>query len=709
MALWTEIRRRKVFQVAAAYAVVSWLLIQVITSVEAPLNLPDWVDTTVIVFLAIGFPVALVLAWIFDVTPDGITVSPPADAPTHVTAQPQGNRFVQVTQMLVLLAVGFLVFDQYWLPDSVGAREQPVQQTIADLAVTRFSILPPPAAPLASTSGYDVAISRDGRRLAWVTDDIDNDGHAIYVRDLDEFDARRIVDSEYLTAASGDNYNPFFSPDGSEIAFQASGALFRVSISGGEPRRFADGIGVFIGGTWGSDDSIIYSGSGILYRVAASGGSEPEILLGDAALDGSYLAPHLLPDGRSLLASVIDGENAEYLVSINLDTGEHRALIDGGVQNPRYTESGHIAFARGSELLFVPFDPSELAVSGEPQLVAQGIRWAAGNAADFALSLSGTLAYISGNPDGDLTANELVWVGRDGSLLDIAVSGPIQPAVSDPRLSPDSRRLVVSRGENNSEGVTSLWIFDLSGRPPIPLTVTVGADLFPVWSPDGREIVFTSNRRQFGAFEMYRVPSDGSARILEPLDTSGYAVGATDWMPSDELIVVQTGDSTGADILVTRPQSDAEFTELVVTEFNEYSPSVSSNGRWLAFVSDRTGESEIWVMTYPDGAAVRVSPNGGIEPRWSPDDSELHYLQGNAMMSVAFDAQSELEFSNPELLFSGDFLVDPSSFRRSFDVAPDGRFLMMRSADVSQLEQISDNQDIYVIQNWSNELTEPAL
>jgi Tol biopolymer transport system component len=158
----------------------------------------------------------------------------------------------------------------------------------------------------------------------------------------------------------------------------------------------------------------------------------------------------------------------------------------------------------------------------------------------------------------------------------------------------------------------------------------------------------------------------------------------------------------GFDILVTSLAPEAQVRDLVVTESAEYDPALSPSGRWLAYVSDRTGRPEIWVKRYPDGVPVRISSDGGVEPRWSRDESELFYLQGIAMMAVALQTEAELEFDPAEQLFAEPFSNNVSPTTHSYDVAPDGRFLMIQPAGRSVDGQSLPS--IVVVQNWLTEL-----
>lgn len=319
----------------------------------------------------------------------------------------------------------------------------------------------------------------------------------------------------------------------------------RVAVNGGPPLKITDDVGNFLGATWASDDTLVYSTGAGLYRMSAGGGGTPELLTPDPEGNqgATYIAPSFLPGERAVLMSINNGTD-ERVAALDLDTGEIKTLVEGGVQNPRYAATGHVVYARGTTLMAVPFDPDELAVTGEPVTVQQGIRQpGAGTAADFAISASGTLAYVPGTDE--VAKSEVVWVDRDGRISENALSEPIaQPF--DPRLSPDGGRLVIRAGAPGT-----LWVYDLSGRPPIPLS-NVGDNRLPVWSPDGTEIAFVSNRD--GGYALYRVPADGSLLVLEPLRLLGQAGAPAAWSSDGELVIMRP---QGPDIFVMSFAPDA--------------------------------------------------------------------------------------------------------------------------------------------------------
>jgi eukaryotic-like serine/threonine-protein kinase len=561
--------------------------------------------------------------------------------------------------------------------------------------VSQYLVTPSATAPLSNLGGVDLAISPDGTRLAYFSPNAQSDRFTLYVRDFDELDAR-VVPGVEVTLTANEAAYPFFSADGEWIGFRAPGqGIMRVAVSGGPPLKMLDDRPTFLDAAWGADDTLIVSSGFGLVRASAGGGRTPELLTG-ATESGSafYVAPVLLPGGRALLFTLQEG-NADRVAILNLESREQRILIEDG-QNAFYAATGHIVFARGTTLMAQPFDVDRLAVTGEPVTVLEGVRNPGANtAADYALSASGTLVYVPGGAAATATG-ALVWVDRTGRVTAQAVNESVD-FPREPRLSPDGRRLVVTAGPFNDG---DLWIYDLGGRPPI-LLVDEGDNRYATWSPDGAQVAFLSNRG--GSYDLYIALTNGSVVDPLPLRAGGLSAPPVVWSAEGELILNRGAADGLGDIVATRVEPESKVLDVVATEDGEFNPALSPNGRWLAYATDRTGRPEVLVTRYPDGVPVRVSRDGGVEPRWSVDGRELLYLQGYAMMAVAVEADAEFSFDAAVQLFDEpSFYRDPSVSSHTYDLARDGRFLMIqRSASATAT---AGSSSIVVVENWLEEL-----
>ena len=491
------------------------------------------------------------------------------------------------------------------------------------------------------------------------------------------------------------------SPDGESVGFFADGALKKVSLAGGPAVTLCDAPGLRLGASWGPDDTIVFASSGApgLMKVSAAGGvAEPVTTVDADQGEVGHWWPDVLPDGNAVLFTVWSTSLDDARIAVqSLDTGEQRMLVDG--TNPRYAATGHIIFARDGSLWAVPFDVDALEVTGPVTPVLEGVLTHEGGLALFALAGDGSLAYVPGTVGATLEGT-LVWVSRDGREVEPIAGEPLE-FPRNLRLSPDGRRLALTIGPIN-EG--DLWVYDLEGRPPTPLTFE-GHNLYPVWMPDGTRVAFQSDRA--GVPNLFSMPADGSTLDPEPLLTAPNPQVPVSWSPDgQELIFLELRPETGFDILALPIEGEARV--VVGTEYDEHGAALSPDGRWLAYVSDVTGGLEVWVLPYPGpGAPIRISPNGGVEPVWARDGRELFYVEvegivDGKMMAVAVETEPEFRFQPPEELFAGGFVMYAIA-SRIYDVAPDGRFAMIYPAAAATTGTDAPSEVIFV-QNWFEEL-----
>jgi hypothetical protein len=278
-------------------------------------------------------------------------------------------------------------------------------------------------------------------------------------------------------------------------------------------------------------------------------------------------------------------------------------------------------------------------------------------------------------------------VDRHGKVIERAVRDLVVNG-RDPRLSPDGKRLLLVTGLMSAG---ELWNYDLSGRAPLPLGPRNNT-VSPIWQPAGREVAFTIGTNSY----VLTLPADGAVQSPHALSVIGMPQA---WSATGELLF--QWPMGNPDIFATSVQSGGTR-KIVASEYGEFGAALSPSGRWLAFVSNRTGQNEIWVQAYPQGVPVRVSANGGDESQWSADGRELYYRRAQTMMVVAVRINSDdFSFAQPQELFSGPFAPSSGVFSRSYDVARDGRFLMLLPADANSARTTAS---IIVVQNFAEEL-----
>ncbi len=556
--------------------------------------------------------------------------------------------------------------------------------------VSRFVITPPQTAPLANRPGFDVIISPDGSRIAYLAQ-ADTGGRMLYVRGLGE------LETEPIPGTVGAD-DPFFSPDGDWIGFESprEGRLMKVALSGGPPLTIFDDPNTR-GAVWGPDDAVIFARRDGLYRVPAVGGGTPERLSPEPVPGEIYGSPRVLPGARALVFSLTTGTGVEasHVAALSLETGERTLLTSG--TNPYYAASGHLAFVRGTTLMAAPFDVERLQLTGDPVVLVEDIRRNLGVAADYALSDNGTLVYVPGGEA--LEARRMpVWVDRDGREEPLGLEAS---SYVNPRLSPDGARLAVQLLDANSN--SDVWVYDLARKTPTRLTYDPAADSFPLWSPDGERVVFQSMTPERG---LYWKRADGVGE-KEVLKESPNPIGAFSWSRDGSLLVVsERATETGWDIHTLPMDGERTMQPLLQTPFDELRAVVSPDGQWLAYYSDESGEYEVYVQPFPNviEGKMRISRDGGVSPMWGPDSRELFYRSGEAMMRVAVETNGSFSASSPETVFEGPYVPDITGVGRTYDIAPDGqRFLMFKT--VAQAGERFGGR-LVVVQNWFEELKE---
>ena len=537
--------------------------------------------------------------------------------------------------------------------------------------VARLSL---PVTPARSYVPAGVAISRDGTRLAYVGED--GGQRQLYIRDLAAARGRIVV-------GSGGASRPFFSPDGEWVAFFADSLLKKVSASGGTPITLAPAPAPR-GGGWREDDVIIFAplGRAGLFRVPAEGGtSEPVTELDDRLGETTHRNPSLLPGGSAVLFTAQGTSYANTRVVLYaFDTGERHTLVEGA-SLPMYSPTGHLLYQRDGDAIAAVFDPSR------PELVGPGVPI---GAQPRALSDNGTLVY--GAPGIVREPRQLVWVTRNGEEEPLDAPPHLY---EHPRLSPDGRHVAVDLRES---GEFDIWTYDFELGVLTPLTFG-GSHRWLIWTPDGSRITYGSNQPGTD-WDIAWTFADGSGEEAL-LVTSASTQLPRSWTPDGRtLLFTQLGTQTLSDIWSFSPD-DGESRPWLQTDAVESDPVVSPSGRWVAFVSNESGQDEVYVRPLSGSGLWRVSNEGGEEPVWSRDERELFYRDGEHLVVVRVATGGVFEAGPPQSLFEDSYFrsnVDTAAY----DVSPDGaRFLM-----VKPMEETLGSPQLDVVLNWFEELKE---
>jgi Tol biopolymer transport system component len=517
-------------------------------------------------------------------------------------------------------------------------------------------------------------LSPDGRTIAFIA--ISEGGQPlIWVRPLDSAAAHVVPGTEQAQRL-------FWSPDSRYIGFFAHGKLKKVAVTGGPPVVICNEAGR--DGAWGSGDVILIGGQPMkpLLRVSAAGG-QPVAVTALGANEVSHDYPDFLPDGRHFLFMARTGSAESFRVYVaSLDSKERRVL-PGIAAGARYSPTGHVLFARDGTLMAQSFDVGRQELSGEPFPVAEGVR---GPVKPYSVSTNGTLAYLTGGLASD---SQLAWFDRSGKQL-----APIESSrqYTGPELSPDGKYVAFARGQP-----TDIWVLDIAKGLTSRLTSDPAGDAFPVWSPDGRTVAFGSNR-EGGTGNLY-MRTVGAVEQDRLLLKSEEQKRPSDWTRDGRYLVYTAGRANN-DIWAL-PLSGGRSQPLRVTEtpFSKQNPRVSPDGQWIAYSSDETGESQVYVQSFPQSTAKQqVSTTGGFQPSWSRDRRELFYIRPDfTLMAVSVKpAGAALEVSPPASLFRPPFdVAGPLALTRNYSVSGDGRFLI----NVSSTDPLG--RPITVVLNWA--------
>jgi len=550
-------------------------------------------------------------------------------------------------------------------------RPTAVQKTEARLTI--------PLPPGQEITSYP-AITRDGRTVAYVTQQ-GADAPQLYLRDLNSFEARAV-------AGSSGAAQPFFSPDGKWVAFFAQGHLQKAEVAGGAPIRLAEAAVPF-GGTWNEDNTIIYAGSlgsGLL-RIPASGGAPESLTKPDGAAKGyAHVLPQALPGGRSVFFTIWGQTQGGMVLSLDSrrwETVLPQTTFASGVFDATNGSRGRLLVVdRAAGMMAAPFDAAHPGRTNADTTVLTNVYYDVERESRGWLDVSktGTAVFAPGNP----AKTSLVWVDREGK---IEALGKDQDLYREASLSPDGARAVVRHG-------LDLWVHDSQRGTSSPLTSGNASNLLPLWSRDSTRIIFASNRG--GDWDIYTQPADAS-RPAEVLLKRPYDQYPVSIMADGTMLYVETHPKTGRDLWTLSP--DGKTSPLRVTPFNEtegqFSTGPEGRPRWVAYSSDESGRSEIYVQSYPSGTnRTAISSGGGMVPTWSGDGKQLFYITGDAV--VAAEVRPDGTFGPPHKLFDRANFFFHTLFH-SYDVSPDGkRFLMIQRDPGSVPRQLN------VILNWSD-------
>jgi Tol biopolymer transport system component len=477
---------------------------------------------------------------------------------------------------------------------------------------------------------------------------------------------------------------PFWSPDSRSVGFFADSRLKRIDLDGGAITVLAPAPSGS-GGSWSAGETIAFSPifTGPLFQVSAAGGDvRPLTTLVDGQIN--HRLPHFLPDGRHLLYYATGSPSSGGVYVADSDNPRGRRLIDAEAA-AFHRPSGRLLFIRQDALFAQPFDPASQRLNGVATTVARPVE-------AFSTSDAGPIAYRGRTSRG---RRQFVWLDRSGRELGRVGEADANIRDGDPALSPDGTQLAVNR---LVDGDIDIWLLELTRGVLSRFTSEPSANTAPRWSPDGKAVVFGSNRT--GIFDLYtKGLADREDRLL--LSTAQNK-SVTDWSSDGRFILFRSVDPVTSHDLWALPLEGSRTPFPVArTPFVDAYGQFSHDGKWVAFQSDESGRPEVYVQAFPTpGARIRVSTDGGAQMRWRRDGRELYYIAlDGRMMAVSIQTRhAALVAGEPTPLFRtrvGDVVPAESGYYQSYVITPDGsRFLISTAVEETRAAPIT------VIQNW---------
>jgi Tol biopolymer transport system component len=658
--LWEEIKRRNVVRVTVTYSVVAWLLAQVADFAIETFGAPSWVLQIFVVFLLLGLPLAVLLAWAFDLTPGGIRRTASSE---NETEQPQ-RQTRMVFVFFVIIATSFAAWLQFFGPAPLKIERDTVAGTRPAASSSgdsqHFDLAFPDTAPLALIGAAQLgngkqafAVSPDGKLVVYVGSS--SDGYQLYLRDLS-------THSTIPLDGTRNAFHPFFAPNSLWVGYFVGSELFKISVNGGEPLLVAEATNS-VGASWTSSDEIVMvlEEGRLIGKVQASGGNVEVIDI------GRVYYPSAVPnqDKVTVFRHVLDLKTLEF------------EQLPVRSRDVRY-KNGYLFYVVNDSLLAARYDVDNNVLTSKPVPVITGLQIEVWGVGQWSVSDNGILLYMPGR---DVGSNPLYWVDPTGiKALDLPIRNR-----GTMEISPDGNHLaVVEYGATTSD----IWTYELAGGRSTKLT-TDGENYGPLfWSPDSGSVFY---QKTVGQNEITYQKYIGSQLVEEPvLDDEGDVLVAISVSADGRLMGVQGGRNTqGVGVYDVFAKT---VTRVPSAAMDDWGTAISPDGRAIAYTSSSSGAYNIYIQPIPaSGRLYQVSRQGGSEePRWSADGSKIFYRSNSRIMMADVSTDPEIIIGEPQVFYAGTF---ENVGGRSYDIHPDGeRALVIHAENLSS--------SIRVVTNW---------
>ncbi|MFN0159259.1 MAG: protein kinase domain-containing protein [Bacteroidota bacterium] len=590
----------------------------------------------------------------------------------------EAPRWRRILWPVVSAILGLALLYTVWI-----FRQSPISRSVA-----RFDIVVPKDQTLVLMNYPAIAISPDGTVIVYKANE------QLYQRRLENLELEPIPGTE-------GGISPFFSPDSRWLGFFVQGKMMKVPLHGGSAVFLAELQGNR-GGTWGKDGTIVFSpsGRGGLFRVKQDGGDVQRVTTADTTQnERTHRWPHFLPDGKTVIFTIGTFGSPDYyedatIAVVNIETGERKTVLKGA-SSARFLPPGYIVYSHAGTLFAVSFDMDRLEVTGTAFPVLSNVSSdVTTGATNFSFADNGTLVYIPGSSNiGNRKLALLDLVGNMSTL-----SAPVQSYV-DPCMSPDGKRIAVAVQSGRD---FDIWVYDIQRNTMSRLTFG-GSNRSPVWSPDSRRIAYSNNTAgpggTSGRSRVVILQADGSG-AQEEIPFLHDRTYLSCWSRDGSMLfgtVPQQG--MGWDLWLIPLTGDRTPKVLLSTKFDEAFASLSPDGKWLAYLANETGSSQVYVRPFPQGSGKwQISVNGGNKVDWSEDGRTLYFGTPSEIMFVSIVGTHTLTTGQPQVLIRDYPWLNVES-AISYDIAPDGKHILVaKPRDEEKLQQIN------VVMNWFDEI-----
>ena len=578
-----------------------------------------------------------------------------------------------------------------------------ISRPSAPQVVSRFTLTIADGQTFASPGRQMLGVSGDGTELVYTA----LPGR-LYRRSMSDLDAKPIQGLEAQQTVT----SPVLSPDGLSVAFftSADSTLKKIAVAGGTAVTLCPADNPY-GMSWDDDAIVFGQGTKGVMRVSANGGA-PEVLV--KAKDGEVMhGPQLLPGRQAVLFTLATSEagtdrwDKANIVVQSLTTGERRTLIQGG-SDARYVPTGHLLFAISGTVFGVPFDVRRLEVKGGPVPLIAGVKRASGalgapvtGAANFSVSRTGSLVYIPGPVSASMDQLDIVLA--DGASVK-RLKLPPAP-YSAPRASPDGQRIAFGTDDGTNTSA-SVWVYDLSEATTLKRLTFAGHNRFPIWTADGKRVVFQSDRE--GDLGIFATSADGGGTVerltkAEP----GTAHVPESWSPTGDVFAFSIVAESSQSLWTWSAKSRKATPVDGVRSSTPIGAAFSPDGRWIAYTSTEQRRATVYVRPFPTTDAkyqlFTKDTDQPHHPAWSPSGNAIFYAPGpRGLESVGVTTKPTFAFGNP-VAVPRTFNTGAPSVRRLYDVTPDGKFVGLMPAGQTDSSGATA-QTIQIVLNWFEEL-----